>query len=235
MSDIHGDLLAFKRMLKKISFNEKEDSLIINGDILDRGEHGIELIFMVKDMVDAGYAVAIKGNHELYAQRFMEGKLSAKEWTSYSGGATLRELLELDDKKKEELLDFIKKMPLYIEYEGFKARGTVINHTGLMEGLLVTGPDEKIDVVESVKKAAETDEDDLLISADIHYWGREQLGRLDKFIICGHIATYQLGPEYTGKILENRNYMDVDAGAGFREQGGKLACYCLDNGNVWYV
>lgn len=42
MSDIHGELKAFKRMLKKINFNTKEDQLIVIGDIVDRDPGGIE-------------------------------------------------------------------------------------------------------------------------------------------------------------------------------------------------
>ncbi|MGN0438745.1 MAG: metallophosphoesterase [Lachnospiraceae bacterium] len=37
ISDIHGNLHEFKQILKKISFNKEKDTLIIMGDILDRG------------------------------------------------------------------------------------------------------------------------------------------------------------------------------------------------------
>ncbi|MBR5179230.1 MAG: metallophosphoesterase [Lachnospiraceae bacterium] len=235
MSDIHGDFPAFKRMLKVVDFKPLEDFLIVVGDVIDRGEHGVELLFMLRDMVDRGFATVIKGNHELFAQRYMEGSIFEKEWILNAGGKTLADLQALDDNKKSEFYDFIKQMPLYIERNLPKFGSTVITHTGLMESFLITDANDKIDVLASVKKAVETDEDDFLISADIHYWGRDQLRRLDKFIICGHIPTYQLGPEYTGKILENKAYMDIDAGSGYREQGGRLACYCIENEKVWYV
>ncbi len=232
ISDIHGDLQTFKRILKQISFNDQNDFLIINGDVLDRGENGVELLFIVKDMVDNGYATMIKGNHELFAQIYMEGTLTERKWILFSGEATLRDLKVLNDVKREELHSFIKQMPLYMERDIPRFGKTVITHSGLMDECLVTKQDGSVDVVASIKLAKETDEYQLLVSADIHYWGRDRLALLDKYIICGHVPTYQLGPEYTGKILETRAYMDIDAGAGYREQGGKLACYCIDSGEV---
>ena len=235
MSDIHGDLLSFNKMMEKIDFKEGEDFLIVNGDVLDRGEHGIELLLRIKKMVENGHALMLKGNHELFAQRYMEGALSEREWTLYSGAASLKSLKELDEAERNGLLEFIRTLPIYIEREIAKYGNAVITHTGLMDSCLVTGQDEKIDVVESIKKAAENNEDDLLISADIHYWGRDRLMKLDKFIVCGHVPTYQLGPEYTGKIMEARSYMNIDVGTVYRKYGGKLACICIDSGSVWYV
>ena len=235
MSDIHGDLKAFLKLLKKIDFKEGEDFLIVNGDVVDRGEHGIEILTMVKRMVENGSAIMLKGNHELFAQMYMEEKLTERDWILFSGEATLRDLKKLDDKKKEELLEFIKQMPLYLEKDIYPFGNTVITHSGLMEDCLITKPDGSIDVVSSIDSAIEKDEYQLLISADIHYWEHEKRSKLDKYIICGHVPTYQLGPEYKGKIFQARAYMDVDAGAGYREQGGRLACYCIDNGKTLYI
>ncbi len=232
ISDIHGDLRSFKKILKEIEFNEQKDFLIINGDVLDRGEQGINTLFIVKTMVENGGALMIKGNHELFAQMYMEGTLSERRWILFSGEATLRDLKSLTDEKGEEILSFIRQMPLYIERDIPKFGKTVITHSGLIDDCLVTRQDGIIGVAESIELAKKMDEYQLLVSADIHYWGCDRLAMLDKYIICGHVPTYQLDPEYTGKILETRAYMDIDAGAGYREQGGKLACYCIDSGDV---
>ena len=42
ISDIHGELDLFIKLLKKINFN-KNDQLIILGDIIDKGTKSIEL------------------------------------------------------------------------------------------------------------------------------------------------------------------------------------------------
>ena len=235
MSDIHGDMLSFKKLLKLIRFDERTDFLIVNGDVLDRGEHGIGILLLIKDMVEKGQAIMIKGNHELFAQLYMEGTLTEKKWILFSCEGTLRELERLEEQKRGKLRDFIEKLPIYIEWELPRYGRTVITHAGIKDEQLVYVAENKIDVVASIEKAYHNDEYSLLISADIHYLGKDCLYMLDKYIICGHVPTYQLGPEYTGKILENGIYMDIDAGAGYRKQGGRLACYRCEDGTVFYV
>ena len=57
ISDIHGDLILFKKMLREINFNFEYDELIIVGDILDRNEHGIKLYQFIKyPLLPAPYA-----------------------------------------------------------------------------------------------------------------------------------------------------------------------------------
>lgn len=46
VSDIHNYADGFKRLLKKIQFNEN-DLLIIDGDIFDRGDKPVELYFEI--------------------------------------------------------------------------------------------------------------------------------------------------------------------------------------------
>ena len=235
IADIHGDMKAFEKMLEKIEFTSGKDFLIVNGDVLDRGDYGLEVLFLVKDMVDRQDAIFIKGNHEMFAQMFLEGRLTEKDWSRYYGEHTMKSIKKLDDEKKRELLEYIKKLPLYMELDIPKYKKTVIIHTGLMNDYIVTYDNDKIDVTESIKKACANDEYSLLISADIHYWRHEQLEKMDKFIICGHVPTYQLGQEYTGKILKTRKYMNIDAGAGYRDWGGRLACYSIDEDKEFYV
>ena len=235
MSDIHGDILSFREMLELIEFDEHSDFLIVNGDVLDRGEQGIEILILVKDMVEKGRALMLKGNHELFAQMYMEGTLTDRKWVLFSGESSLRDLQRLEEQKREELLCFIKELPIFLEQDIPKYGETVITHSGLKDEYLVYGTDERIDVVASIEKAYQNDEYSLLISADMHYWGKHQQGKLDKYIICGHVPTYQLGPEYTGKVLETHAYLDLDAGAGYHEQGGRLACYRCEDGKCFYI
>ncbi|MCR5204220.1 MAG: metallophosphoesterase [Lachnospiraceae bacterium] len=235
MADIHGDMDSFNKMLKKIDFKSGEDFLIINGDVFDRGENGVEIMFMIMDMVKKGDAVMLKGNHELFGQMYMEGTLSENNWIRFFGESTLNSLKELNYEKRSEVLEFIKGLPLYLEYDIPQFGKTVITHTGLMNDYIVTDEIGKILVVESIESAAQKDEYNLLISSDIHFWRHEQLEMLDKYIICGHVPTYQLGQEYTGKIMKTRKYIDIDAGAGYKSMGGRLSCYSIDDNKEFYV
>ena len=71
MSDIHGELKAFKRMLKKINFNTKEDQLIVIGDIVDRDPGGIEIINMLKPWMKEGIAKV----YSMYQQKLKENDI----------------------------------------------------------------------------------------------------------------------------------------------------------------
>ena len=235
MSDIHGDMEAFNKMLELIGFKSGQDFLIINGDVLDRGKYGIELLMIIKDMVEKGDALMIKGDHEYYAQMYLEGMLSESDWIRYFGAYTLESIKKLDKASQNLILEYIKSLPLFVEKVFPRLGKTVITHNGLKNGDIINNKDDGIDVAASLNKSVESDEYGLLISADIHYWPYETLFKLDRFIICGHIPTYQLGPEYTGKILRARKYMDIDAGAGHRNTGGKLACYRIEDDKEFYV
>lgn len=46
VSDIHNDVTGFKELLDKIAFS-KDDLLIINGDIFDRGDEPVDLYFEI--------------------------------------------------------------------------------------------------------------------------------------------------------------------------------------------
>ena len=92
VGDIHGDLGAFKLVLKSV--NLREDGLIFLGDYADRGPHGIEVIEGVESLIDkySGNVVALKGNHEDYVDgepNFMPCTLIAEverkkgEWDVY--------------------------------------------------------------------------------------------------------------------------------------------------------
>ena len=49
ISDIHGDVISFKKMLKKISFDSATDQMIVMGDIFDWNDEGIPLLEFMSD------------------------------------------------------------------------------------------------------------------------------------------------------------------------------------------
>ena len=44
ISDIHGDVKSFKKILDKINFDQTEDHMIVMGDIFDWNDDGISLL-----------------------------------------------------------------------------------------------------------------------------------------------------------------------------------------------
>ena len=65
MSDIHGDLAHFRRMLKKIGFLPP-DKLYILGDVLDKGcEHLRMLAKMAEALMDEGFRTRLRRSDDV--------------------------------------------------------------------------------------------------------------------------------------------------------------------------
>lgn len=60
-SDIHGHYTELKKELDKQGFNEQLDTLVICGDLLDRGKENVKCLQYVNSLPNK---VLIKGNHE---------------------------------------------------------------------------------------------------------------------------------------------------------------------------
>lgn len=74
IGDVHGCAKTLERLLLKLDY-EKHDGVfahltrtaIFVGDIIDRGPRIREALHIVKNMVDAGQARCVMGNHEYNA------------------------------------------------------------------------------------------------------------------------------------------------------------------------
>ena len=74
IGDLHGHAHALKQLLDRLgyryqqgSYQHPERQVIFLGDFIDRGPQQLEVLQIVQDMVLAGHAQAILGNHELNA------------------------------------------------------------------------------------------------------------------------------------------------------------------------
>ena len=68
IGDIHGCDRALKSLLKRLAPDEKEDRLILLGDLYDRGPDSWEVFQTVKGLADVygDRFVLLRGNHEDY-------------------------------------------------------------------------------------------------------------------------------------------------------------------------
>jgi len=234
IADIHGDLSGLKKIIKKTDMDLENDVLYIAGDVLDRGREGLQTLNYLAKYIKRKTVSIIKGNHELFCQNFLENKLPGERWSLYGGGYTLEEVLKLSQKERDELGAFLNCLPSYIELDSSILGNTIITHSGISSDWLVYNNQDKIDVKESIKLGMEMmGEFGFLVQDDIHFLGRNQMERLDRYIICGHVPTFKL--QEGNKILRTPYFMDIDCGAGYRKQGGMLACYCIDNDEVFYA
>jgi hypothetical protein len=137
IGDVHGHADILETLLEKLGYEKTkqgrdafyrhpERTAVFVGDIIDRGKENFKAMAIVKAMVDNGSALVIMGNHEYNALCYH---------TMDSNGYFLRphkqknflqhkEVLEEIQKNGQQqwniYLGWIRKMPLFLELDGFR-------------------------------------------------------------------------------------------------------------------
>jgi len=135
IGDIHGCAHTLERLLLQMDYRKSngvwqhpERKIIFLGDIVDRGPRIRESLELVYNMVQAGEAVCIMGNHEhnalTYCTPAPEG-FADDYLRSHNPRHTrlIRETLDQFSGAQSEwalYLDWFKTLPLYIESEAFR-------------------------------------------------------------------------------------------------------------------
>ena len=145
-SDLHGcDPKDFRQLLELAGFGE-EDYLFVLGDVIDRGEHGAELLLWLTQQPNIQL---ILGNHEalMLACSFLfeevtEQNLDAlslqnirlvQNWVDNGGAPTLKGLQRLLNQDPEVvwgILDYLRDAPLY-ETLDVDGKTFILVHSGL--------------------------------------------------------------------------------------------------------
>lgn len=209
-SDLHGyPLEDFLRLLDRAGFGE-EDFLFVLGDVIDRGEHGTELLQWLAEQPNAQL---ILGNHEamLLSCRFLfqevsqesladldEQKLKLLNLWSRNGAAPtlagLRKLLKEQPDVLEGILDYLQDAPLYDAVE-VGGRRYVLVHAGLGN----FQPDKPL-------RAYAPEE---------LFWERPTLQSQyfdDAIVIFGHTPTQFFGEEFRGRAIKTPSWICIDTG-----------------------
>ena len=218
-------------MLEKIQF-KSTDTLYVLGDVIDRGPDGCKILL---DMMGRPNVVPILGNHEFSAAICMpflmeevtdqsletldNTRLAAlNDWVLNGAGTTLRELKQLSQWERDDILDYIREMEIYAEVT-VDGKDFVLVHAGLNH----FSPKKPLDKYEL--------QDFLFDRPDLNAVFFE-----DKYLIHGHTPTRVLleeaGEPPEDKIVIRGKKIAVDCGAAF---GGRLGCLCLDTMKEFYV
>ncbi|WP_449538215.1 metallophosphoesterase family protein [Ferdinandcohnia sp. Marseille-Q9671] len=226
ISDIHGDIDKFERLLKLVNYQQEEDQLLLLGDYVDRGPHSRAVLDKVIRLRDEG-AIALIGNHEkMMLEAFRADSMSVKRWFYNGGIKTLQNYgyyIEKDDAKywytTEEMpnllqinedirphIEILKEFPYFYETDTH-----IFVHAGVH-------PETSLELTEP----------HLLV------WIREEFhngysGK--KTVVFGHTPTtylHQSNDIYFGK----NNIIGIDGGCAY---GGRLYCYDATNSQVYYV
>jgi hypothetical protein len=134
IGDIHGYSDALEILLQKLGYERKSGvyqhpekrKVAFVGDFIDRGPKIRETLHLVKDMCDAGHAIAVMGNHEYNAICFHTPHTenggffrdhSLKEIEQHI--ETLRQFKHYQN-EWTYFLDWFKTLPLFFEDDNFR-------------------------------------------------------------------------------------------------------------------
>ncbi|RXJ49557.1 metallophosphoesterase [Gelidibacter gilvus] len=141
ISDIHGKNELFKKALKMVKL-KKNDTLILLGDLIDRGNDSkgvLDTIFLLKEH---GFKIElVLGNHEKMFLDSYENEDEHTKWMINGGDKTLMSFLTSSiDKIPKKYINLIKSSKVYLEKEGF-----ILVHAGL--NMNIENPFEDIETI----------------------------------------------------------------------------------------
>ncbi|MFT4413922.1 metallophosphoesterase family protein [Fredinandcohnia humi] len=226
ISDIHGDIEKFERLLDLVEYDKEQDQLLLLGDYVDRGPHSRAVLNKVFELKNEG-AIALLGNHDkMMIDAFQGEPMNLKRWFYNGGIKTLQNYgyeIEKDDAKywyetsefpeplqmNEEIrkhIDMLKELPYYYETD---------SHIFVHAGVHPETPLQSTDPYTLV-------------------WIREEFHKRysgKKTVVFGHTPVNYLHNSNEMYFGEN-NIIGIDGGCAY---GGRL--YCLDVGKsqIFYV
>ncbi|MGY0215909.1 metallophosphoesterase [Endozoicomonadaceae bacterium StTr2] len=135
IGDIHGCGNALCYLLQRLGYQKRhgvwqhpERQAIFVGDIVDRGPRVREALYIVRNMVEAGAAQIVLGNHEFnllcYLTRSRDGK--ADSWLRQHNPRSTRQVQETLDQfehhqpELQAYLRWLSTLPLFLEFEHFR-------------------------------------------------------------------------------------------------------------------
>ena len=228
MSDLHGNYEFFIKMLETIGFCD-DDTLYVNGDVIDRGPNGIKILM---HMMMYPNIFPICGNHEYAALEVLPSlceemtKESIKdlddnfvrnilEYLNIGGQTTLDEFNKLSNDDKQYVIEYLEEFDMYAQVN-VGGKQFVIVHAGLLNFM----PDRKLDTYAPFE---------LLFKRPAY----EDVYFQDKYLITRHTPTRIIyGAEADKIYINNNNHIAIDCGVSF---GGTLGCIRLDDLQPFYA
>ena len=71
ISDIHGNLDVYKKLLKKVNYTPNEDCLILLGDLVEKGNKNLETLRFIMHQVEAEDVHCVQGNCDFIAKNVL--------------------------------------------------------------------------------------------------------------------------------------------------------------------
>ena len=128
IGDIHGHATELKQLLEKLGYALEDGSyrhpgreVIFLGDFIDRGPEILEVLQLVRPMIDSGEAKAVMGNHEFNALAYhtedpgQPGKHLRRH--NRKNNKQHRDTIDQLDEKIEDAVEWFRALPMWLELE----------------------------------------------------------------------------------------------------------------------
>lgn len=204
IGDVHGAGLELEELLNTIS-PASDDSIILVGDLFDRGLHSVRVWELIKR-----YRIkCLCGNHEYKMRAYLRAERNFLPGHYYIA----MNLLVKSGVSPSELLSFLEDLPMLIEYEDFIAvhGGIRLDNPSL--------PDVSANVYGSLQP------DHLMQkNSDKSYWW--DMYDRDKLVVYGHLSSPDCLPRIRKNTIGKINSVGLDTAA---VHSGPLTAICIED------
>jgi protein phosphatase len=212
IGDVHGCADELVSLLAKLGYEQQTSGVykppegrkaIFVGDLVDRGPKIPEAVRIALEMVKAGYALCVPGNHDVKFMRAVRGK---KVQITHGLGDSLQQFAEYDKSQhgfSRSAADFIDSMVSHYVLDDGKL---VVAHAGMKEEMQGRGSGKVRDFALYGETTGETDDYGLPVR---YNWAAGYRGKA--MVVYGHTPVSE--PEWLNRTI------NIDTGCVF---GGKL-------------
>ncbi|EPD52040.1 hypothetical protein HMPREF1210_01393 [Paenisporosarcina sp. HGH0030] len=226
ISDIHGDIEKFERLLELVQYDKDRDQLLLLGDFVDRGSHSKAVLDKVIQLKCEG-AIALIGNHEkMMIDTFHGDLMNLKRWYYNGGIKTLQNYYYDIEKDDAEYWFTTDEMP-----EPIQMNDDIRTHIEILKEFPYYYETETHIFVH-----AGVDPETPIKSSEPHtlVWIREEFHKGYKgvkTVVFGHTPTKYLH-ESSEVYFGDNNIIGIDGGCAY---GGRLYCLEVGSSQVFYV
>ncbi len=190
IGDVHGCFDELTELLKKLGYTSQESPFergfrdiyhpegrkaIFLGDLVDRGPKTPEVLRLVMDMVAAGNAFCVPGNHDVKLRRKIKGK-NVK--LTHGLAESMQQLEKVPPEFHQEVLEFLDCLVSHYLLDGGKL---VVAHAGMSENLQGRASGKVREFALYGETTGETDEFGLPVR---YNWAADYRGRAT--VVYGH-------------------------------------------------
>jgi protein phosphatase len=194
IGDIHGCLEELVVLLERLGWDldtlrhPEGRTAVFLGDLVDRGPDSPGVLRLVMDMVDAGSALCVPGNHEVKLLRALSGKTVR---LSHGLERTMAQLEGADPAFLARVSGFIDGLVSHLILDGGRL---VVAHAGMKAGFMGRASARVRQFCLYGETSGETDEYGLPVR---HDWAADYRG--EALVVYGHTPVVE--PRWVGRTL----------------------------------